>query len=74
MPLRKRRLNKSVPFSPASYRPKLERHDGEEDFTITTQASMLETLDRIIGFVTAAVGAIGGISLLVGAIGILTIM
>lgn len=52
----------------------LERHDGEEDFTITTQASMLETLDRIIGFVTAAVGAIGGISLLVGAIGILTIM
>lgn len=52
----------------------LERHDGEEDFTITTQESMLQTLDRIIGVVTAAVGAIGGISLLVGAIGILTIM
>ena len=52
----------------------LERHDGEEDFTITTQESMLQTLDRIIGVVTAAVGAIGGISLLVGDIGILTIM
>jgi putative ABC transport system permease protein len=52
----------------------LERHDGEEDFTITTQESMLQTLDRIIGVVTAAVGAIGGISLLVGAIGILTVM
>jgi putative ABC transport system permease protein len=52
----------------------LERHDGEEDFTITSQESMLQTLDRIIGVVTAAVGAIGGISLLVGAIGILTVM
>jgi len=52
----------------------LERHDGEEDFTITSQESMLQTLGRIIGVVTAAVGAIGGISLLVGAIGILTVM
>src|SRR4029077_16390442 len=47
---------------------------NEEDFTITSQESMLETLDRIISVVTAAVGAIGGISLLVGAIGILTMM
>jgi putative ABC transport system permease protein len=52
----------------------LDRHDGEEDFTITSQESMLKTLDRIIGVVTAAVGAIGGISLVVGAIGILTMM
>ena len=51
-----------------------ERHDGEEDFTMTTQQSMLDTLGRIIGMVTAAVGAIGGISLVVGAIGILTMM
>lgn len=51
-----------------------DRHDGEEDFTITSQQSMLEVLDRIIGAVTAAVGAIGGISLVVGAIGILTMM
>lgn len=52
----------------------LERHDGEEDFTITSQESMLQTLGKIIGVVTAAVGAIGGISLVVGAIGILTMM
>jgi putative ABC transport system permease protein len=51
-----------------------DRHDGEEDFTMTTQQSMLDTLGRIIGMVTAAVGAIGGISLVVGAIGILTMM
>jgi putative ABC transport system permease protein len=52
----------------------LDRHDGEEDFTITTQQSMLDVLGQIIGIVTLAVGAIGGISLVVGAIGILTIM
>jgi putative ABC transport system permease protein len=52
----------------------LDRHDGEEDFTITSQESMIEVLDRIIGVVTMAVGAIGGISLVVGAIGILTMM
>jgi putative ABC transport system permease protein len=55
-------------------RTMLGRHDGEEDFTITTQESMLEVLGRIIGVVTSAVGAIGGISLVVGAIGILTMM
>src|SRR5262249_27432677 len=51
-----------------------ERHNHEEDFTITTQTGMLETLDRIIRIVSMAVGSIGAISLLVGSIGILTIM
>lgn len=51
-----------------------ERHRGHEDFTITTQAEMLETSGRVIGMITVAVSAIAGISLLVGAIGILTIM
>jgi putative ABC transport system permease protein len=50
------------------------RHKGTEDFTITTQTGMLDTLDRIIRIVSLAVGGIGGISLLVGSIGILTIM
>jgi putative ABC transport system permease protein len=52
----------------------IERHNGEEDFTITTQTGMLETLDRIIRIVSMAVVGIAGISLLVGAIGILTMM
>ena len=50
------------------------RHGGDEDFTITTQTGMLETLGRIIMIVSLAVGGIGAISLLVGAIGILTMM
>ncbi len=52
----------------------IERHDGEEDFTITSQKEMLDVLDRVLGAVTVAVGGIGAISLLVGAIGILTMM
>jgi putative ABC transport system permease protein len=50
------------------------RHDGKEDFTITTQTAMLEVFDNVMNVITTAVGAIGGISLLVGAIGILTMM
>ncbi len=52
----------------------IERHNREEDFTITTQTGMMDSLDRIIRIVSLAVGGIGAISLLVGSIGILTMM
>lgn len=52
----------------------LQRHDGEEDFSITTQDAMLSVLDNILGVISAAVGGIAAISLLVGALGILTMM
>jgi len=52
----------------------MQRHRGEEDFTITTQDEMLSTFGRVIGVITIAVSGIAGISLLVGAMGILTIM
>jgi putative ABC transport system permease protein len=51
-----------------------ERHRGEEDFTITTQTEMLDTFGKVIGMITVAVSGIAGVSLLVGAMGILTIM
>lgn len=51
----------------------LARH-GREDFTLTTQEDMLRTLSNILDILTAAVGALGGISLLVGGVGIVTIM
>ncbi len=50
-----------------------ERH-GRDDFTITTQQQMMDVLGSILDVVTFAVAALGGISLLVGAVGILTIM
>lgn len=49
------------------------RH-GREDFTLTTQEDMLRTLSKILNVLTLAVGALGGISLLVGGVGIVTIM
>jgi putative ABC transport system permease protein len=51
-----------------------DRHRGEEDFTVTTQGEMLDTFGRVVGIITIAVTAIAGVSLLVGAIGILTVM
>ncbi len=51
----------------------LARH-GKEDFTITPQQQMLDVLSSVLGILTFAVGALGGISLLVGGVGILTIM
>jgi len=51
----------------------MDRH-GTEDFTITTQEQMLDVLGSVLNILTLAVGALGGISLLVGGVGILTIM
>ncbi len=51
----------------------VNRH-GREDFTITTQDQMLDVLGSILDKLTLAIGALGGISLLVGGVGIITIM
>jgi putative ABC transport system permease protein len=51
----------------------IARHSGE-DFTITTQEQMLDVLGSVLGVLTMGVGALGGISLLVGGVGIFTIM
>ncbi len=55
-------------------RETLVKRHGKDDFTITTQQQMLDVLGSILNVLTFAVAAIGGISLLVGAIGIVTIM
>jgi putative ABC transport system permease protein len=52
----------------------LKARHGREDFTITTQEDMLRTLSNILDVLTMAVGALGSISLLVGGVGIVTIM
>jgi putative ABC transport system permease protein len=49
------------------------RH-GAEDFTIVTQQQMLDVLGSIVEVLTLGVAALGGISLLVGGVGIFTIM
>jgi putative ABC transport system permease protein len=51
----------------------IARH-GAEDFTIITQQQMLDVLGSIVDVLTLGVAALGGISLLVGGVGIFTIM
>lgn len=58
----------------ADIRRVLTARHREEDFTVTTQEAMLDVFGNIMDIVTLAVGAIAGIALLVGGIGILTMM
>jgi putative ABC transport system permease protein len=51
----------------------IERH-GREDFSIITQDRMLEVLGKVLNVLTLGVAALGGISLVVGAVGVVTIM
>jgi len=51
----------------------IERH-GFEDFTIVTQDQMMATMDNILRILKYAGGGLGAISLLVGAVGITTIL
>lgn len=51
----------------------IARH-GREDFTLIPQEKALEVLGSVLDVITFAVGALGGISLLVGGVGIVTIM
>lgn len=51
----------------------MARH-GREDFTLTPQQQMLSTLTTVLDVLKFAVAALGGISLLVGAVGMVTLM
>ncbi|MBA3021845.1 MAG: ABC transporter permease [Actinobacteria bacterium] len=46
----------------------------DADFTVSTQASLVETATSITGIVTLLLGGVAGISLLVGGIGVMNIM
>lgn len=50
-----------------------ERH-GSEDFTVESQDQMLASLSKVLNILTFAVGALGGIALFTGGVGILTLM
>jgi len=52
----------------------LIRRHGAEDFTINTQSDILGTLGSILDILTAVVAGLGSISLIVGGVGIFTIM
>lgn len=52
----------------------LLRDLAEDDFTVLSQTDLLSSIQNILGMLTVGIGAIAGISLLVGGIGIMNIM
>lgn len=52
----------------------LSNHDGEEDFTITTQDQLSGTTDDVFRALTTFTAAVASISLVVGGIGVMNIM
>lgn len=52
----------------------MKRQNNEENFTITTQFSMMKVLDTILGMLTYVLAGIAMISMIVGGIGIMNIM
>jgi putative ABC transport system permease protein len=66
--------NTSIENVQNAIKRKLMARHGREDFTIITQNQMLKSMDSILNILTLAVAALGSISLLVGSVGILTIM
>jgi putative ABC transport system permease protein len=52
----------------------LDRHAGKEDFSIKSQNDLLSTANQVTQTLTILLGAIAGISLVVGGIGIMNIM
>lgn len=55
-------------------RHNLDDDDDEDDFTVMTQDEILETVTMVTDTLTVFLGAIAGISLLVGGVGIMNIM
>jgi putative ABC transport system permease protein len=50
-----------------------DRREGEEDFTVLTQVSMMESMNTILSMLTYVLAAIAAISMVVGGIGIMNI-
>ena len=52
----------------------LKKRLSEDEFTVQSQEQTLSTISQITGVLTAALGGIAGISLIVGGVGIMNIM
>ncbi|MEH6470116.1 MAG: ABC transporter permease [Halopseudomonas sp.] len=68
------RPNISAELISKRVKQQLEARHGLEDFTLVTQDEVLKSLDQILRMLKYAGGSLGLISLVVGGVGILTIM
>lgn len=66
--------NTSLERIEARIKALLRQRHGRDDVSLTSQNDMLESMDNILSILKMSVAALGGISLLVGSVGILAIM
>ena len=52
----------------------MRRHNNQPDFTVDSQARILQAINKILAIFGIVLGGVGGLSLLVGGIGIMNIM
>lgn len=52
----------------------MHRHNNQPDFTVDSQSRILQAIGRILAMFGIVLGGVGGLSLLVGGIGIMNIM
>ena len=52
----------------------MRRHDNQRDFTVDTQDRLLSAIGKVVNIFKIVLGCVGGLSLLVGGIGIMNIM
>lgn len=52
----------------------MRRHNNQPDFTVDTQSRILEAINKVLAIFGLVLGGVGGLSLLVGGIGIMNIM
>jgi len=64
----------SIKLAKKAVERELEKNLEEDEFTVFDQTQLLDTINSILGVLTAALGGIAAISLVVGGIGIMNIM
>ena len=66
----KESIPQAIDMTQRYFRGKLD----EDDYSVVDQSSLIDTINSILGVVTAALGGIAAISLVVGGVGIMNIM
>jgi putative ABC transport system permease protein len=70
----KARTKEDVPAAIALTKKYLGKELKDDDFSVVDQSSLVTTINQILGVLTAALGGIAAISLVVGGVGIMNIM
>lgn len=70
----KARTKDEIPQAIKQVKRYLAKNLSEDDFSVMDSSSLLSTINQILGVLTAALGGIAAISLVVGGVGIMNIM